>query len=169
MISIRQTGKESISILRDIYNNANMQEAACNNKEALKLEEVLLSSNIYLFYENEVPAAFSACAVREMNMHIHMEITALYVKQEFEEMGYDMLLLRYMEDRQFGEEMVYYVSLTAGFPYSRHIFIANGYSELTKEQAEELGLSEILFDPDINNLYKVVKKEASGCCCQSKA
>lgn len=149
MIAIKQASKESINILNEICSNAD--------------EKLFYDNNVYLFFENNIPAAYSACAMREA----YIEITALQVKQDYANNGYDKILLQHMEDKYYGDENIFIINILINQSEAIKFYKSNGYNELTKEQAEKLKLSGVSFNNLYMSLYKAVQKRTTKCsCCQ---
>lgn len=160
MISIKQASRENIKELKDVLNHADI---VYNTKEAgveTMCETLFQHSNVYIFYENKSPAAFSACALRDT----HIEITAFYIAEEFTQKGYEKLLLDHMEEKPFEEECIFLIKLLKENKKMKQFFSLNQYDDLSKNNENKL--CDISWSDDMVCLYKTVVKKQNQCCCQ---
>lgn len=140
MNTIVRANIESVRDLMTIYDSAN--ELFCTEDRAYASEDTfyrMIESNVYIMYKKkQLPIAFMAFVQKER----YTEMTALYVRIEYQKSGLGHTLIDYFENLISDKKRILIIKALKNAPWAIDFYIKHGYKVINHEMAIELNIKE---------------------------
>jgi len=153
MDKILKAKKENIRDIINIYDSANMLFEVNERAEGTEdiFNPLLEKDNTYIMYYKSHPIAF-------MSYHDYKhftELTALYVKLEYQRCGIGDKLINYFENSINTENRVLIIKVLNNASWAINFYLKHRYNKLNDEIRIKLKLDSINLHPWSTTLFKI--------------